>query len=588
MSTPSQRGSRGESWKDRFSGVSSGGIPSEAIFAPSKKVEVTEKEMYIDRKLKREVDSLINYLYDPGRFGKLGYRGVIFKGPPGTGKTLLAWYLATKIDANVFFYETTSGIRVEDYWKKIFEAARQYSLNTNKWSFIFIDEIESVVPKREDVIDTGEARGVSQVLRQMDSLHGYEKDMIDEKTLAPKYKLLVIGATNQPDRLDPAARRGGRFDKEIEILAPDKDGRRSILDVHKNMQRGFEFSDAARDYTVEKTPGYTGGDLRSVFVDACGEALREANENKDAKLKGSRVVIENKHVDFAVKRQPPSGLKGFYFREPTESFNDIIGYDDQKKTLELLVVNYFKKPEMYEKCGLKHASAILLYGPTGTNKTKLAKAVAKEAQTNLMFISGPEIYNKFFGESEKIIRDIFQKARYSQPTVVVFDMIDSFAGNHDFVFRGAVDSIQNQLISSLENIPENVVVIATTHDPERMNKQMFRPEALAYRIYVELPDKENRVAQFKHYLEPLPKKDVDFGALAEKTDGYSCKDLEQVCENVKLWYMLNAKKDGVVLTQGVLAQIIDTYQHTAEDPMRWANLRKELKTVSLEDLYVIK
>jgi transitional endoplasmic reticulum ATPase len=587
MSMPSQKGSRGASWKEQLGSMGTGGIPSEAIFAPSKKEIVTDNEMYIDRKLRREVDGLMNYLYNPGRFGKLGYRGVIFKGPPGTGKTLLAWYFATAMDANVFFYESTSGIRVEDYWKKLFDAARQYSLDTKKWSFIFIDEIESIVPKREDVIDTGEARGVSQILRQMDSLHGYEKEMMDEKTLAPKYKLLVIGATNMPDKLDPAARRGGRFDKEIEILAPDKDGRRSILDVHNNMQRGFEFPNGVRDYAVEKTPGYTGGDLRSVFVNACEEALRESKENKDAKLKGDRVVVGNTHVDFAIKRQPPSGLKGFYFREPDEGFDDILGYDSQKKTLKLLVVDYFRNPEVYEKYGLKHASAILLYGPSGTNKTKLARAVAKEAQTNLMFISGPEIYNKFFGESEKIVRDIFQKARYSQPTVVVFDMIDSFMGNNDRVFSGASDTIQKQLLLSLDNIPENVVVIATTHDPERLDKQMFRPEAMARRIYVGLPDKDSRTAQFKHYLSPLPKGDLDYDALAEKTNGYSCKELEQVCENAKFWSVLNAN-EKVNVTQGVLTQIIDSYPHVDEDSDRWERLRKELSTASLEDLYVIK
>jgi len=562
---------------DRFKG----------IFEPSKKRVVTDEEMYLDEALSREVDGLVQYMNNYHRFGKLGYRGVILKGPPGTGKTLLAWYLASKLDADVFFYESTSGVRDEDYWKRIFEAARQHSMNTGKWSFIFVDEIDSVIPKRDDIVDTNEMKGVSQILRQMDSLHGYEKELMDEKTLAPKFRLMVIGATNKPNNIDEAARRAGRFDREIEILAPDKTGRRKILEIHEKMQRGFKLPDELLDYAVGKTPGYTGGDLRGVFNTACEEANREAMSSDKAEIVGGRVVLNSKHIDYGVKRQPPSGLKGMYFREPTTGFGDIIGYDDLKKTLELLVVDCLKDPGYCSMYGLSSEKGILLYGPSGTVKTSIATAIAKEAGTNMMFISGPELYNKFFGETEKTIRDIFEKARHAQPSVVVFDMLDTMTGRRD-AFRTITDSIQGQLLTVFKDIPDGVVVVGTTNSPERLDPAMCRPETLGCKIYVPLPDKETRAAYFSHNLAGLPAEGIDYPALAGMTEGYNVREIERICGDSKRWYMLRKKGDGAKLTQSVVERIIGRYPHEPEDPLHWENIVKEWGTVSLGDLYDIR
>ncbi|MCI2415269.1 MAG: CDC48 family AAA ATPase [Candidatus Aramenus sp.] len=489
----------------------------------------------------------------PELFQRLGIeppKGVLLYGPPGVGKTLLAKALASEIGAS--FY-TINGPEImskfygesEQRLREIFQEAEN-----NAPAIIFIDEIDAIAPKREEVTGEVEKRVVAQLLTLMDGMKG-------------RGKVVVIGATNRPEALDPALRRPGRFDREIEIRPPDTKARKEILQVHtRNMPLA---EDVNLDAIAEMTNGYTGADLAALTKEAAMSALRkflrtnagkinlDAGQIPPETLKELKVSMN----DFleAMKVVQPTLLREVYVEVPSVHWSDIGGLDQVKQQLREAVEWPMKYPGMFERTGIRPPKGILLFGPPGTGKTMLAKAVATESGANFIAVKGPEVLSKWVGESEKAIREIFKRARQTAPTVVFFDEIDAIAPMRGFSHdSGVTERIVNQMLAEMDGITQlsKVVVIAATNRPDILDPALLRPGRFDRLIYVPPPDKEARKEILFIHMRSVPVegtsqcieaaskecsdemcKDKEIKrciaeALAEKTEGYTGADLEAV------------------------------------------------------------
>ena len=483
-------------------------------------------------------------LRHPELFQRLGIeppKGVLLHGPPGCGKTLLARAVANESEANFFsingpeimskFYGES-----EARLREIFQQAQQ-----NAPSIIFIDELDAIAPKREEVTGEVERRVVAQLLALMDGLSG-------------RGNVIVIGATNRPSALDPALRRPGRFDREIEIGVPDKQGRYEIMQIHT---RGMPLAgDVDLKKLADMTHGYTGADVSSLGRETAMKSLRRYLPQIN--LEEERIppsVLEKMEVtmeDFinAYKEITPTAMREVYIEIPTTRWEDIGGLEEVKKDLIEAVEWPLKTPEIFERLGIKPPKGILLFGPPGCGKTLLAKAVATESAANFITIKGPEIFSKWVGESEKAIREVFRKARMAAPAVIFFDEIDSLLPRRGAGFSdsGVSERVISQLLTEMDGMVtlEDIVVIAATNRPDIIDPAVLRPGRFDRLIYVPEPDEKSRAQIFKLYTKDMPlAKDVDTANLATLAKNYSGADISAMCREAAMYALrkdVNAKE----------------------------------------------
>jgi len=484
-------------------------------------------------------------LKHPELFERLGIeppKGILLHGPPGTGKTLLAKAVANEAGANFFVIngpEIMSKFygQSEENLRKVFEDAEK-----NAPSIIFIDEIDAIAPKREEVHGEVEKRVVSQLLTLMDGLKA-------------RGKVIVIAATNIPNAIDPALRRPGRFDREIEIGVPNKEGRKEILQIHT---RGMPLSDKVDlDKLADMTYGYVGADLAALCKEAAMHALRRVLPDvsmikEDQPLPQDilkKLVVTDKDFEHALKVVEPSAMREVLIEVPRVKWKDIGGLDDVKKVLKEMVEWPLKYPDAFKRMGIKPAKGILLYGPPGCGKTLLAKAVANESNSNFILVNAGELLSKWVGESEKHVRDVFRRAKQVAPSIIFFDEIDALAPKRGLSADSHVtERVVSQILTELSGLEDlhDVVVIAATNRPDMVDPALLRPGRFDKQILVPTPDEKARLEIFKVHTKNMPlSEDVSLEELAKKTEGYSGADIEALCREAAMNALrkdINAKK----------------------------------------------
>jgi len=461
----------------------------------------------------------------PEVFERLGVeppKGVLLHGSPGTGKTLIAKAVANESGAN---FISIAGPEIMSKWyggseenlRKVFDDAEK-----NAPSIIFIDEIDAIAPKREQVTGEVERRVVSQMLTLMDGLKS-------------RGKVVVIAATNIPNMLDPALRRTGRFDREIEIPIPDKKGRKEILQIHTRympLEKGVDL-----DKLSEITYGYVGSDIAGLAKEAAMHALRrvipEISSLKEDEpipkdiLEKLRVTRED--FDYALRMVPPSAMREVLIEIPKVKWEDVGGLEEVKQSLKEAVEWPLSNPESFKRIGIRPPRGILLYGPPGCGKTYIAKALANETGINFIAVKGPELLSKWVGESEQHVRDVFRRAKQVAPSIILFDEIDALAPKRGQEFGTHVtEQVVSQLLTEMSGIEEmeGVVVIATTNRPDILDSALLRPGRFDRLIYVPAPDEKTRLEIFKVHTKAMPLKGIDLKKLAKDTENYSGADIE--------------------------------------------------------------
>lgn len=478
-------------------------------------------------------------LKHPELFEKLGIeppKGVLLYGPPGTGKTLLAKAVANETNSN---FISLNGPEIMSKWygesekklRKVFEDAEK-----NAPSIIFIDEIDAIAPKREEVKGEVERRVVATLLSQMDGL----------KT---RGKVVVIAATNRSDSLDPALRRGGRFDREIEIGVPDRNGRKEILQIHT---RAMPLAENIKlDEWADITYGYVGADLEVLAKESAMAALRRTlpklNLEEESEIPSDvmdDLRVEKKDFKTGLRNVSPSAMREVLAEVPKVSWDDVGGLDNIKQELKEAIEWPLKKPKAFKRMGIQPPKGILLYGPPGTGKTLLAKAVANESNSNFISVRGPELLSKWIGESEKGIRKIFEKAKQVAPSIVFFDELDALApkrgrqtGTH------VTETVVNQLLTEIDGLEslENVAVVASTNRPDIIDPGLLRPGRFDRHVLTPVPDEEARKEIFKIHTRAMPLADnVSIDKIAGITENYVGADIESLCREAA---MLALRKD---------------------------------------------
>ncbi|KUG20090.1 MAG: CDC48 family AAA ATPase [Methanomicrobiaceae archaeon] len=473
-------------------------------------------------------------LRHPELFERLGIeppKGVLLYGPPGTGKTLIAKAVANEVDAH---FITLSGPEImskyygesEERLREVFEEAQD-----NAPAIIFIDELDSIAPKREETKGEVERRVVAQLLALMDGLKA-------------RGQVIVIAATNIPDALDPALRRGGRFDREIEIGIPDTKGRLEIFQVHT---RGMPLAgDVDLDQYAGSTHGFVGADIALLVKEAAMHALRKIipQINLDEEIPGE--VIEHLSVtneDFleAMKHVEPSAMREVLVEIPDTTWDDVGGLEDVKAELAESIEWPLRYPEIFETLKTEAPRGVLLFGPPGTGKTLLAKAVANESESNFISVKGPELLSKWVGESEKGVRQVFRRARQASPSIIFFDEIDALIPKRGTYIGSShvTESVVSQILTELDGLEElhNVMVLGATNRPDMLDEALLRPGRFDRVIYVPPPDREGRKKIFEVYLrnaDAILIKDIDIDELVDRTDGYVGADIEAVVREAKL------------------------------------------------------
>ena len=468
----------------------------------------------------------------PELFEKLGIappKGVLMHGPPGTGKTLLAKAVASESDAH---FIAINGPEImskyvggsEENLREYFEEAEE-----NSPSIIFIDELDAIAPKREETNGEAERRTVAQLLTLMDGLKS-------------RGQVVVIGATNRPDSLDPALRRPGRFDREIEIGVPDSEERKEVLEIHtRNMPLS---DDVDLDKIANTTHGFVGADLESLCKEAAMRVVRRIlpeiqNDEEIPKEVMEKIVVTGDDFKNAQKEIQPSALREVLVQIPDIKWDDIGGLEDVKQELKEAVEWPLKHPETFQRLGIRPPKGTLLYGIPGTGKTLLAKAVASESEANFISVKGPELLSKWVGESEKGVREVFRKAKQASPTVIFFDEIDAIASarSGNDTDSGVTKRVVNQLLTEMDGLEEleDVAIIAATNRPDILDAGLMRPGRFDRHIEVKEPDEEARISIFKVHTKDMPlAKDVDLKKLAKNTEGYVGADIEAVCREAAM------------------------------------------------------
>ncbi len=478
-------------------------------------------------------------LRHPELFERLGIeppKGVLLYGPPGTGKTLLAKAVANETNAT-FIHISGPEIMSKFYGESEARLREKFQEAKEKApSIIFIDEIDAIAPKRDEVTGEVERRVVSQLLTLMDGLE-------------TRGKVIVIGATNRPNAIDPALRRPGRFDREIELKVPDKQGRLEILQIHtRNMPLA---DDVDLEKIASQTHGFVGADLEYLAKEAAMKALKRVlpkinleEERIPAEVLNEIRVTMQDFLD-ALKEITPSAMREVYLETPDVKWADIGGLEEVKTELREAVEWPLKFPEVYKRLNYKIPKGILLYGPPGTGKTLLAKAVATESEANFISVRGPELLSKWVGESEKAVREIFRKARQAAPCIIFFDEIDALAPVRGYATdSGVTERVVSQLLTELDGIQplHGVVVVASTNRIDMIDPALLRAGRFDKLIYVPMPDKQARLEILKIHVRGVPlctqneaanglcsESDiVNLEKIAEATDGFSGADIESV------------------------------------------------------------
>ncbi len=595
----------------------------------------------LDEEIKKVREMVELPLRNPEIFKQLGIeppKGVLLYGPPGTGKTLLAKAVANESEAH---FISLVGSEVMSKWvgeaekriREIFEEAEK-----NAPSIIFIDEIDSIAPKRENVQGEVERRVVAQLLSSMDGLKS-------------RGKVIVIGATNRQNAIDPALRRPGRFDREIEIGVPDKAGREKILKIHtRNMPlydikyaiRDLETSDdnkeklleavaKAKDKTnnsiiesikelsnnneelvklmkkalnnprivnikslAEITYGFVGADLQALCKEAAMNVLRRIlpeiklkDQEKVSQEDLNKLIVTQDDFKAALRMVRPSAMREILVEVPNVKYEDIGGLEEVKKQLREMIEWPLEHPDSFKRMGIKPPRGILMFGPPGCGKTLLAKAVANESEANFISIKGPSLFSKWVGESEKAIREIFRKARQVSPCIIFFDEIDSLTPKRSGGEGSRVyEQVVNQLLTELDGLEElnDVVVIGATNRPDIIDPALLRPGRFDRVIVVPQPDENSRLQILKVHTKNMPlDKDVDLEDLAKRTKGYSGADLQALCREAAMFALredINSKKVSKKHFEEALKEVGPSLKD--EDTTNYEKFKKKARTTSID------
>ena len=526
----------------------------------------------------------------PELFKRIGIappKGVLLHGPPGTGKTLLARAVAYETEAH---FITISGPEImskfygqsEENLRKKFEEAKEMAP-----SIIFIDELDSIAPKRGEVTGEVERRVVAQLLSLMDGLEG-------------RGEIIVIGATNRVNDIDPALRRPGRFDREIEIGVPDTDGRYEILLIHT---RGMPlYKDVNLQHIAEKTHGFVGADIEALAKEAAMLSIRELLPKIDldkpipAEILND-LQIKMLHFTRSLSSIEPSALREVLIIQPTETWDDVGGLEDAKQQLREVIEWPLKFPELYSHLNANPPNGILMFGPPGTGKTLLAKALAHESEINFISVKGPEFLSKWVGESEKAVRETFRKARAAAPCIIFFDEIDAIAGMRGrFASSQATEQVVSQLLTEMDGLEglKDVILLAATNRPDMLDPALLRSGRFGRHIEIPMPDKESRKAIFEIHLKNKPLgKNVDLDILAEELDGYTGADIQAISEEATLLTIREAVANpeiittneesvkSVEITRDIFDKSIEKIKTTADR----ATKAEERSTEASEELY---
>ncbi|MEM2944137.1 MAG: CDC48 family AAA ATPase [Methanomassiliicoccales archaeon] len=530
----------------------------------------------LEAELQRVREMIELPLKHPELFDRLGIdppKGVLLYGPPGTGKTLIAKAVANEAGAN--FYAIQGPEIMSKYYGQSEQKLREKfeEAEKNAPSIIFIDEIDSIAPKREEVQGEVERRVVAQLLTLMDGLGG-------------RGQVIVIGATNREDALDPALRRPGRFDREIEIGVPTKEGRKEILQIHT---RGMPLAeDVDLDKYAGLTHGFVGADLAALAREAAMKCLARHVPELDLDKPVPPELLEKMKVtardfDEALKEVEPSAMREVLIEIPRVTWDDIGGLEDVKRQLKEMVEMPLENPEAFRRMGIRPPKGILLYGPPGTGKTLIAKAVATESKANFISIKGPEIMSKWVGESEKAVRQIFKRAKQVAPSIVFLDEIDAIAPRRGFGGdTKVIERVVNQLLTSMDGLEtlDRVTVIAATNRPDIVDPAILRPGRFDRIVYIPVPDLSSRISILKIHTRSMPLKDVDIELLAEKTEGYVGADLENLCREAAMTALRENKDACIVESRHFEAALRVVRASVDKDVIRqYENIGKNLQKV---------
>jgi transitional endoplasmic reticulum ATPase len=499
----------------------------------------------LEEELQRIREMIELPLKHPEVFSRLGIdppKGVLLYGPPGTGKTLIARAVANEAGAN--FYSIQGPEIMSKYYGQSEERLREIFAESekNSPSVIFIDELDSIAPKRDEVQGEVERRVVAQLLTLMDGL-------------TARGNVIVIAATNREDAIDPALRRPGRFDREIEIGVPTAEGRKEILQIHT---RGMPIEENFKlDHMAKVTHGFVGADLASLAREAAMKSLRRYLPEIDLGKPIPAEVLEKMKVtgqDFsdALKEIEPSAMREVLVEIPRATWDDVGGLEDIKKELREAVEMPLEDSESFARMGIRPPKGVLLFGAPGTGKTLLARALATESKANFISIKGPEIMSKWVGESEKAVRMIFKKAKQVSPSIVFLDEIDSIAPRRGSHFdSGSTERVVNQLLTSLDGLEdmEGVFVIAATNRPDIVDSALLRPGRFDKLLLVPVPDEATRLRILQVHTRRMPLENVDLPALAKRLEWYVGADIENLCREAALVALRQNKTASKVTMQ---------------------------------------
>ncbi|MCE5296066.1 MAG: CDC48 family AAA ATPase [Euryarchaeota archaeon] len=532
----------------------------------------------LDEELQRVREMIELPLKHPELFDKLGIdapKGVLLYGPPGTGKTLLAKAVANEAGAS--FYSIQGPEIISKFYGQSEEKLRERfeEAEKNAPSILFIDEIDSIAPKREEVSGELERRVVAQLLTLMDGMSG-------------RGQVIVIAATNREDSIDPALRRPGRFDREIEIGVPSKFGRKEILEIHTRgmpLVEGFDL-----DRFAATTHGFVGADLAALAREAAMKCLGRYVPDLELDKAIPQSVLEKMQVtmeDFqnALKEMEPSAMREVLVEIPHVTWEDVGGLDDIKSQLKEMIEMPLENPESFRRMGIRPAKGVLLYGPPGTGKTMLAKAVATESSANFISIKGPEIMSKWVGESEKAVRQAFKKAKQVAPAIVFLDEIDAIAPRRGSGSDSSVtERVVNQLLTSIDGAEslDGVTVIAATNRPDIVDPALLRAGRFDRLILIPQPDIGARLSILKVHTAKMPLKEVNLEGLAAKTEGYVGADLENLCREAAM-IALRADKNADKVEGGHFEEALKIIKPSVnKDVMKqYENITKVLEKVRL-------
>ncbi|MFW9923040.1 MAG: CDC48 family AAA ATPase [Candidatus Thorarchaeota archaeon] len=504
----------------------------------------------------------------PELFQKLGIdppKGVLLHGPPGCGKTLIAKAVANESASN---FVVINGPEImskfygesEQRLRQIFKDA-----SAKAPTIIFIDELDAIASKRAEVTGEVERRVVAQLLALMDGM-------------VSRGEVIVIGATNRPNAIDDALRRPGRFDREIEIGVPDRDGRREILLIHS---RGMPLAkDVNLDLVAEKTHGYVGADLQALCRESAMKALRKflpdidfADEVITPELL-DRLEVNQEDILSAMKEIQPSAIREVFTEIPNIRWNDVGGLDDQVRELKEAIEWPLKFKESFTKMGIQPPRGVLLFGPPGCGKTLLAKAVATESEVNFISIKGPELLSKWVGESEKAVREIFRKAKMSAPSIVFFDEIDSLAPKRGSGFgdSGATERVISQLLTEIDGLEmiKQMVIIAATNRPDIVDSALLRPGRFDRFVLIPPPDQKSRLKILEIFTKNMPlNEDVDIKELAKVMEGYTGADIETVCREAAMLSLREDMNNEIVYHKHFQAALQKCHPSITPDMMKY-------------------